>query len=118
MNYMINDNNISIVRRSYSLKELSKNSVSSDPIAQFSVWMNEAVSSDLQEPNAMTLATASKAGIPSARTVLLKGFDKRGFVFYTNYESSKAEELKENPIASLLIFWAELERQVRIFRKS
>ena len=114
---MINSDNISILRRSYSLKELSRNSVSSDPIAQFSVWMNEAVSSDLQEPNAMTLATANKAGIPSARTVLLKGFDKRGFVFYTNYESSKAEELKENPVASLLIFWAELERQVRIIGK-
>ena len=114
---MINSDNISILRRSYSLKELSKNSVSSDPIAQFSVWMKEAVSSDLHEPIAMTLATASKTGIPSARTVLLKGFDKRGFVFYTNYESSKAEELKENPMASLLIFWAELERQVRISGK-
>jgi len=76
--------------------------------------MNEAISSNLLEPNAMILATANKDGAPSARTVLLKGFDERGFVFYTNYESAKAKNLSENPIASLLFFWAELERQARI----
>jgi pyridoxamine 5'-phosphate oxidase len=114
---MINKNDISMLRRSYSLKELSENSVSSDPISQFSVWMNEAISSNLLEPNAMILATASKKGIPSGRTVLLKGFNESGFVFYTNYESAKASNLFENPIASLLFLWLELERQIRITGK-
>jgi len=114
---MINNNDLSKLRRSYSLKELSESTVFLDPTKQFSIWMNEAIKSDLLEPNAMILATASKEGIPSARTVLLKGFDKRGFVFYTNYESSKSKNLGENPIASLLFFWVELERQVRITGK-
>src|SRR3990170_5542758 len=89
---MIN-NNISNPRNTYSLKELSEESVSSNPIEQFTIWMNEAIESKLLEPNAMILATASKKGIPSARTVLLKGFDEKGFVFYTNYKSSKARDL-------------------------
>ena len=114
---MINNNEISKLRRSYSLKELSENSVLSNPISQFSVWMNEAISSNLLEPNAMILATASKEGIPSVRTVLLKGFDESGFVFYTNYESAKASNLIENPAASLLFLWLELERQIRITGK-
>lgn len=113
---MIN-NDISKIRRSYSLKELSEGSVSFEPIKQFSVWMNDAIESNLHEPTAMTLATASKKGIPSARTVLLKGFDESGFVFYTNYKSSKARDLDENPNAALLFFWAELERQIRISGK-
>jgi len=111
---MINNNDISKLRRSNALKELSEASVSSNPFTQFSVWMNEAIKSNLLDPNAMTLATASKEGIPSARTVLLKGFDERGFVFYTNYESTKAKDLDENPNAALLFLWIELERQVRI----
>ncbi len=114
---MTNNNDISNLRRSYSLKELSKDSVSTDPFSQFSIWMNEAMNANLLDPNAMTLATASKNSIPSARTVLLRGYDKGGFVFYTNYESSKANDLKNNPVASLLFFWVELERQVRIWGK-
>ena len=114
---MTNNNDILNLRRSYSLKELSEDSVSSDPFSQFSIWMNEAMNANLLDPNAMTLATATKNGTPSARTVLLRGFDKSGFVFYTNYESSKAHDLKQNPIASLLFFWVELERQVRISGK-
>src|SRR3972149_8815512 len=114
---MINNNDISKLRRSNALKELSEASVSSNPFTQFSVWMNEAIKSNLLDPNAMTLATASKEGIPSARTVLLKGFDERGFVFYTNYKSSKARDFDENPIAALLFLWAELERQIRISGK-
>ena len=113
---MIN-NNISNPRNTYSLKELSEESVSSNPIEQFTIWMNEAIESKLLEPNAMILATASKKGIPSARTVLLKGFDEKGFVFYTNYKSSKARDLDENPNAALLFLWAELERQIRISGK-
>lgn len=114
---MINNNDISILRRSNALKELSEASVSSNPFTQFSVWMNEAVNSNLLDPNAMILVTASKEGFPSARTVLLKGFDERGFVFYTNYESAKAKDLDENPNAALLFLWVELERQVRISGK-
>jgi pyridoxamine 5'-phosphate oxidase len=110
---MVN-NDISKLRRSYSLKELSEETVSSNPIEQFTIWMNEAIESNLLEPNAMILATASKKGIPSARTVLLKDFDETGFVFYTNYKSSKAKDLEENPNAALLFLWVELERQIRI----
>jgi len=115
---MINNNDISKIRRSYSLKELSENLVSANPIAQFSTWMDEAISSNLIEPNAMILSTANKKGIPSARTVLLKGFDEKGFVFFTNYESAKAKDLEENAFASLLFLWLELERQVRITGKA
>ena len=115
---MINNNDISKIRRSYSLKELSENLVSPDPIVQFSTWMDEAILSNLLEPNAMILATANKIGVPSARTVLLKGFDEKGFVFFTNYESAKAKELEENSFASLLFLWLELERQVRITGKA
>ena len=114
---MTNNNDISKLRRADSLKELIENTISANPISQFSVWMNEAIESNLLEPNAMTLATASREGIPSARTVLLKGFDERGFVFYTNYESSKAKDLDENPNATLLFLWVEFERQVRITGK-
>jgi len=85
-----------------------------DPIRQFDAWFQRALSEGLKEPTAMTLATASAAGEPSARTVLLKGFDHNGFVFFTNYESQKGRELTENPRAALVFFWAELERQVRI----
>lgn len=114
---MINNNDISKRKLRSSLKDLSEDSVSLDPITQFAIWMSEAIESNLLEPNAMTLATASKEGIPSARTVLLKGFDERGFVFYTNYESSKAKDLDENPNATLLFLWVEFERQVRITGK-
>jgi len=102
------------LREQYARKSLLKSNVSSDPIKQFSKWFEEALKSGLPEPNAMSLATSSKACKPSVRIVLLKGFDERGFVFFTNYRSKKGKELSENPYASLLFFWNKLERQVRI----
>lgn len=108
------DMSIGDLRREYTLHGLSETDVDSDPFKQFQVWFSEALAANLVDPNAMTLATATKDGKPSARTVLLKGFDERGFVFYTNYESRKGLELAENPWAALVFFWAELERQVRI----
>jgi len=85
-----------------------------DPIDQFRVWFDQALASGLPEPNAMTLATATLDGRPSARMVLIKGVDARGFVFYTNYESRKGRELAGNPYAALVFYWAEFERQIRI----
>jgi pyridoxamine 5'-phosphate oxidase len=105
---------IASLRRNYAHQSLSETDVLHDPISQFAVWFEEALNSQLLEPNAMTLATATMEGRPSARTVLLKGFDKQGFVFYTNYESRKGRELAENPQAALLFTWLELERQIRI----
>lgn len=95
-------------------KGLSRNQVHADPVKQFEAWFNEALHSGVQAVNAMTLSTASKEGTPSSRIVLLKGFDEKGFVFYTNYSSRKGRELLENPQAALAFFWPELERQVRI----
>lgn len=106
--------NIADIRRDYSHKSLSENDVDANPIRQFEKWWNEALQSKIDEVNAMTVATASADGLPAARTMLLKGFDEKGFVFFTNYESFKAEQLAENPRACLLFFWKELERQVRI----
>jgi pyridoxamine 5'-phosphate oxidase len=97
-----------------TLQGLNETVVDSDPFRQFQVWFSDAVAANLMQPNAMTLATASKDGKPSARIVLLKGFDERGFVFYTNYESRKGQELAENPWAALVFLWVELQRQVRI----
>ena len=88
--------------------------MSSDPIRLFKKWFDAAVRSGLAEPNAMTLATATPQGGPSARMVLLKGFDEKGFVFYTNYNSRKGRELEKNPHAALVLFWQPLERQIRI----
>jgi pyridoxamine 5'-phosphate oxidase len=85
-----------------------------DPFSQFGRWFDEAQHAGLVEPSAMTLATASRSGIPSARMVLLKGYDERGFVFFTNYESAKARDLEENPRASLVFWWGSLQRQIRI----
>jgi len=106
--------NLAALRRNYALESLSETDVRPDPIAQFAAWFHEALNSQLPEPNAMTLATATRDGHPSARTVLLKGFDNEGFVFYTNYESRKGAELLENPRAALLFTWLDLERQIRI----
>jgi pyridoxamine 5'-phosphate oxidase len=86
----------------------------SDPIKLFKNWFDAAVRAGLKEPNAMTLATATRSGKPSARIVLLKGFDQSGFVFYTNYNSRKGRELAQNPHAALVLFWQQLERQIRI----
>ncbi len=105
---------IADIRRDYSKAALDEAHADPDPIKQFALWWNEALNSDLPEPNAMTLATASAAGQPSARTVLLKDFDERGFVFYTNFDSRKGTELAGNPHAALLFFWPELERQIRV----
>lgn len=105
---------ISSIRKDYQLKSLSETDVQLHPIHQFSKWWDEAILSKIEEVNAMTLSTVTKEGKPSARIVLLKGFDDTGFVFYTNYESDKGKQLHERPFASLVFFWKELERQVRI----
>lgn len=105
---------IADLRTEYRRHSLSEQDVAADPIAQFTRWFEEAVSAAVVEPNAMCLATATPDAYPSARMVLLKGFDARGFVFYTDYRSRKGQELADNPHASLCFFWAELERQVRI----
>ncbi|HEX2532222.1 MAG TPA: pyridoxamine 5'-phosphate oxidase [Chitinophagaceae bacterium] len=105
---------IADLRREYSAESLLEADVAPDPIAQFQKWFDQALRSEIVEPNAMTVATASTDGFPSARTLLLKGFDASGFVFFTNYKSFKAMQLEENPKACLVFFWKELERQVRI----
>lgn len=105
---------IANIRKDYQLKALSENDADPNAIAQFGKWWKEAQESDILEVNAMTLATSSSDGIPSARIVLLKGFDESGFSFFTNYDSFKARQLQENPRACLVFFWKELERQVRI----
>ena len=105
---------IADLRREYKSRALVESEASDDPFRQFAQWFDEAVQASLVEVNAMTLATSSPAGEPAARIVLLKGFDDRGFVFFTNYESAKGRDLESNPRASLLFFWSELERQVRI----
>ena len=105
---------IADIRKQYSHKQLSEEELAQDPITQFELWWNEAVSSAIDEVNAMTLATSSADGVPAARIVLLKGFNEQGFVFFTNYDSFKGRQLKENPKACLVFFWKELERQVRI----
>jgi pyridoxamine 5'-phosphate oxidase len=102
------------LRQEYRSAALTEQEVDKNPIAQFSTWFTDAMTSKLYEPNVMTLATADISGKPSARIVLLKGFDDEGFTFYTNYNSHKGKELDENPQAALVFFWAELERQVRI----
>lgn len=105
---------IANIRKDYKLQSLNENDVATNPTDQFTTWWKEATNSNIEEVNAMTLATANAAGKPDARIVLLKGYDENGFVFYTNYESRKAEELAANPFATLVFFWKELERQVRI----
>lgn len=102
------------IRKNYAQKTLSEESMEKSPILQFERWWQEAVDSRIDEVNAMTLATASADGIPSARIVLMKGFSEKGFIFFTNYNSYKGRQLAENPKACLVFFWKELERQVRI----
>jgi pyridoxamine 5'-phosphate oxidase len=102
------------LRRDYRLAGLDEHDLAPDPLAQFDRWFKDALSAKVLEPNAMTLATANAAGVPTARTVLMKGYDTRGFVFYTNYESRKGRDLADNPRASMLFAWLPLERQVEI----
>ncbi len=102
------------LRQHYALESLSENDVRPDPVAQFAFWFEEATASQILEPNAMTLATATLDGRPSARTVLLKDYGNQGFTFFTNYESPKGMDLAENPRAALLFTWLELQRQIRI----
>lgn len=102
------------IRQSYEKFDLIEASLATDPFEQFTLWFNDALKANVPEPNAMTLATTTLSGKPSARIVLLKGFDSNGFVFFTNYLSRKGHELAENPSASLLFFWPALERQVRL----
>jgi len=105
---------IADIRREYKLESLSETDVHPNAIEQFTRWWEEALKSKIDEVNAMTLATASRDGLPSARIVLLKGYDETGFVFYTNYNSFKGQQLAENPRGCLVFFWKELERQIRI----
>lgn len=105
---------IADLRREYARARLDEASVSPDPLDEFARWFEEALKAQVLEPNAMTLATATADGAPSARVVLLKGFDQRGFVFFTDYRSQKGIELERNPRAALVLYWPELERQVRI----
>lgn len=106
--------NIADLRQEYMRARLDESDVAPDPIAQFRRWFDEAVQAQLPVVNAMTLATTGPGGHPSARIVLLKGADERGFVFYTDYDSRKGRELAAHPHAALLFYWIELEREVRI----
>lgn len=106
---------LSEIRKDFSRQALNKNNLLSNPVAQFRLWLNEAIESQLPEPTAMTLSTVSPGGIPASRVVLLKKLDEQsGFWFYTNYDSDKAYHLAHNPQAALNFFWPALERQVRI----
>jgi pyridoxamine 5'-phosphate oxidase len=105
---------LSDLRREYAARSLDAGDVDADPFTQFRRWFDEATGAGVPEPNAMTLATATREGLPSARVVLLKGLDARGFVFFTNYESRKGVELADNPRAALVFLWHEVERQVRV----
>ncbi len=107
-------NKIADIRKDYSQQGLSEKEVSDDPIQQFDKWWKEVLAAKIEEPNAMTLATASMDATPSARIVLMKDFSENGFVFFGNYNSFKGQQLSENPKACLVFFWKELERQVRI----
>ena len=102
------------LRRDYARATLSEREVAADPVEQFGRWFDQAIAAQVLEPNAMTLATATADGSPSARVVLLKGVSAQGFVFFTDFRSRKATELAENPRAALVFYWGELERQVRV----
>lgn len=105
---------IAAIRREYARASLTEAELHPDPLEQFRIWFDQALDAEVNEPNAMTLATATPDGRPSARIVLLKGLDSGGFVFFTSYDSRKGSELEANPHAALVFFWPELERQVRV----
>lgn len=106
--------NISDLRKDYSRSTLDFTNVLQDPVKQFEKWFDEAVAAEINEPNAMHLATVNEDGRPSSRIVLLKGIDKNKFLFYTNYQSKKGHELEKNPACALTFFWPDIERQIRI----
>ncbi len=106
--------NLSDLRRQYASRSLDRPDLQADPFAQFDLWMREAIETEILEPNAMALATVSSNGAPTVRTVLLKGFDERGLVFYTNYASAKARDLAANSQVACLFQWLPLERQVSV----
>ena len=108
------DRTVADLRKDYTLQNLNEIDVDPNPVIQFQKWFDQACSANLPEPNAMTIATVDSEGKPSARVVLLKNYDEKGFVFYTNYNSRKGQELAANPYASIVFWWAQLERQVRI----
>jgi pyridoxamine 5'-phosphate oxidase len=108
------EKNIADLRKSYERDALDEDASAADPLQQFERWLQQALDAQLPEPNAMTLATVDEGGRPSTRVVLIKGFDARGIVWYTNYESRKGRELAANPQAALQFHWVELERVVRI----
>jgi pyridoxamine 5'-phosphate oxidase len=110
--------NLADIRKVYAMHELDEKEVMSSPYQQFQIWWEDVLKSEIDEPNAMILSTADAKGMVESRTVLLKGFDEQGFVFFTNYQSTKGRHLEENPFCSLLFFWKELERQVRITGKA
>lgn len=105
---------IAALRREYARASLDERAVADDPIQQFIAWFAQALEAEVPEPNAMTLATATRDATPSARIVLLKGVDQRGFAFFSDYRSQKARELEENPRAALVFYWGAVERQVRV----
>ena len=107
-------NSIADIRKDYKLRSFAKDEAAENPFEQFTNWFNEAVESNIDEVNAMTLATVNAAGKPSARIVLLKGMSEEGYEFYTNYESDKAQEIAGNNNVAIVFFWKELERQIRI----
>lgn len=111
---MVDNSVIAHLREDYTAKTLTKADVMDNPIEQFGIWLKEALNAEVPEPNAMTLATATASGVPSARIVLLKGYDENGFIFYTNYESHKAQEMVDNPNVALVFVWLDLQRQIRI----
>jgi len=110
----VDNQTIASLREDYQSESLEISDVDASPFQQFGKWFHEALNAELPEPNAMTVATATPDGRPSARIVLLKGYDEAGFVFFTNYNSHKAQELAKNPQAALVFNWLELHRQIRI----
>jgi pyridoxamine 5'-phosphate oxidase len=111
----MNKQELADLRRDFSSKGLDESAVDPDPLVQFGRWMNDALVSDIPDPNAMTLATVGEDGLPDARVVLLKFYGPEGFSFFTNYESKKGRDLAANPYAALHFFWPQLDRQVSIY---
>jgi len=114
---MQENNELKNLRRNYDKDQLLESNIEDDPFVQFKNWFKIVLKANIIEPNAMSLATSTKEGVPSVRIVLLKGVDDSGFIFFTNYNSRKGSELLENPFASILFWWKEFERQVRLKEK-